>query len=99
MKLKELGWIVIERGTITRIGTPEARWNASPFRTLNVTTFACRGRRLDEKAPQSISGAKSAPPRIHHLIRRRNQNRPGLAAEDQLAVRSGQQRVPDDRTV
>jgi hypothetical protein len=35
-KLEELGWTLVNRGTITRIGPPEARWNASPFRQMDV---------------------------------------------------------------
>jgi hypothetical protein len=35
-KLKGLGWALVERGQITRIGPPQTRWNASPFRTMYV---------------------------------------------------------------
>ena len=35
-KLRELGWLIVERGTITRIGTPKARWNTSPFRVMDA---------------------------------------------------------------
>jgi hypothetical protein len=34
-RLSTLGYVVINRGQITRIGPPQSKWNASPFRTVD----------------------------------------------------------------
>lgn len=35
-RLASLGYLVMNRGQITRIGVPQTRWNASPFRVMDA---------------------------------------------------------------
>jgi hypothetical protein len=45
VKLSQLGYVVVSRGQITRIGPPKSKWDASPFRILEAYDIDLPGKR------------------------------------------------------